>query len=262
MSWPVRVVDVTGSTNADLVAAARAGDGGPRVLVALEQTAGRGRLARRWQSPPGASVSLSVLLTPTVPQAAWTWLPMVVGLGVVDAVADLGGRALLKWPNDVVVPLDGPGDLDGTPDGTPDGARTGLAKLAGILSEAVAGPAGPAVVAGVGVNLIDPPADVGTAASLHGLLGRTPAPEEVATALAAALERRLLAWQASGGDSARVRDDYLPLCTTTGRRVRVLTPGGERRGRVVDVDSDGALVLQADDGSVAAVSAGDVEHVR
>ncbi len=291
MGWPVQVVGTTGSTNSDLAACARAGERGPLVLAARAQTAGRGRLGRSWQSPAGASLSVSVLWAPPAPQAAWTWVPMVVGLGVLDGLHELGVGAGLKWPNDVVVAA---GGRHGAATGAPDaadahpyavtdvgpgttrapatGALTGLAKLAGILVDVVTGPAGPVVVAGVGVNLRPPGPLSGTAAappaaSLSELLPPgAPSTDEHGTferalaAVAAGLERRLTAW---GDDPAgpTTRDDYVAACTTLGRRVRVSTPAGPRDGRAVEVDRTGALVLDTDDGRVA-VSAGDVEHVR
>jgi len=265
MGWPVQVVDATGSTNADLVARARSGDSGPGVLVARSQTAGRGRLGRSWQSPPGTSLSMSMLWTPAVPQPGWTWLPMVTGLGVLDALSALGVDARLKWPNDVVVPVPrAPRDPDGSAQ-QPTGALTGLAKLAGILVEVAPGPVGPAVVAGVGLNLRPPVQELGVpVASLSGLLaGGAPAFVVVVDTLAAALQQRLTGWErASGGDGAAdLRREYLRVCSTVGRTVRVTTPGGVSTGQAVDVDAGGALVLATGDG-LARVSAGDVEHVR
>jgi BirA family biotin operon repressor/biotin-[acetyl-CoA-carboxylase] ligase len=291
MGWPVQVVDVTGSTNTDLVAAARAGDRGPRVLAARSQTAGRGRLGRRWQSAPGASLAVSVLWAPAVPQAAWTWLPLVVGLGVLDASARSGavvgvgpGAVALKWPNDVVVVEEQGTGADG---GAPDGARRGLSKLAGILSEVVASPAGPVVVLGVGINLADPDLDTdpdpdldhdqdhddpdlaagaagGAATSLARAVSRDVTFEELLPVLVTALRVRLQHWEAAGGDAvvSGVAQDYRARCTTIGRRVRASTPGGERQGIAVDLDADGALLLDGPRGLPVRVSAGDVEHVR
>jgi BirA family biotin operon repressor/biotin-[acetyl-CoA-carboxylase] ligase len=270
MGWPVQVVDVTGSTNADLVDAARAGERGPRVLAARSQTAGRGRLGRRWQSASGASLAVSVLWAPAVPQPAWTWLPLVVGLGVLDACASSGavvgggaGAVALKWPNDVVVVEEEGTSGDG---GAADGARRGLSKLAGILSEAVAAPAGPLVVLGVGINLADPDpgAAGGAATSLARAAGRDVGFEELLPVLLAALRVRLQHWEAAGGDAvvSGVAEDYRARCTTIGRRVSASTPGGVRQGIAVDLDADGALLLHGPRGLPVRVSAGDVEHVR
>ncbi|MFC3689300.1 biotin--[acetyl-CoA-carboxylase] ligase [Aquipuribacter hungaricus] len=271
MVWPVRVVEVTGSTNADLLEAARGGEAGPTVLAARAQTAGRGRLGRGWQSAPGTSLSVSVLLTPAVPQAAWTWLPVVVGLGVLDALAGLGARpgtgsgaVGLKWPNDVVV-TDGPGAELGAGPGPVDGARTGLAKLAGILAETTGTPAGPAVVVGVGVNLADPDPvpPGGRATSLQRLLDRPVGADELLPLLEEGLRGRVGAWERAGGDAAASGTDaaYRAVCTTLGRRVRASTPGGVREGTAVDLARDGSLVLDGPGGRTT-VSAGDVEHLR
>lgn len=126
----VTVVPQTGSTNADLLAEARAGAAEGLVLVAEEQTAGRGRLGRSWSAPPGAGLIFSVLLRPAgVPPTRLGWLPLLTGVAVASAVRDQTGLpASLKWPNDVLV---------------------GERKLAGILAEAH----GDAVVVGVGLNI-------------------------------------------------------------------------------------------------------------
>jgi len=266
-------VAVTGSTNADLVARARDGERGPHVLVALQQTAGRGRLGRDWQSRPGESVAVSLLWCPVVPQARWTWVPLVVGLGVVEALRGLGVDAGLKWPNDVVVPSGAAAATAPGPDGqardevaTPvdgHGAVAGLRKLAGVLVEVAQGPSGPAVVAGVGLNLRTPPAALAPlATSLLALTGGDPGAVAVAVRLAGSVSAALMAWEAVDGDPAGgLRERYLVACTTLGREVRVTTPAGERSGTAVDVDVDGALVLRTADGREA-VSAGDVRHVR
>ncbi len=126
----VRVVAETGSTNADLLAAAGAGTGEGTVLVAEAQTAGRGRLDRRWASPPRAGLTLSVLLRPGgVPAALLGWLPLLAGVAAAAAVRRVTTvAAVLKWPNDVLV---------------------GDAKLGGILAERT----GTAVVIGIGINV-------------------------------------------------------------------------------------------------------------
>src|SRR5258708_23788553 len=100
----IGVVEQTGSTNADLLAAARSGAAAGAVLVAEEQTAGRGRLDRSWQSEPGASLTFSVLLRPSgVPAASRGWLPLLTGVAMVSALrAQTGLDISLKWPNDVL----------------------------------------------------------------------------------------------------------------------------------------------------------------
>src|SRR4051812_48107952 len=83
----IRVVAETGSTNADLLAEAKSGVPEGAVLVADAQSAGRGRLGRRWVSPPGTSLSFSVLLRPAaVPPASRAWVPLLAGVGVAAAL--------------------------------------------------------------------------------------------------------------------------------------------------------------------------------
>src|SRR5262245_4332406 len=126
------VVETTGSTNADLMTAAGEGAADRTVLVAEQQTAGRGRRSREWVSPAGSGVYLSVLVRPaTVPAARLGTLGMVAGLALMHAARETAGiDASLKWPNDLLVG-------DGT-------------KAAGVLSEVAAGQA---AVVGVGLNV-------------------------------------------------------------------------------------------------------------
>ena len=248
--WVLRRVGSTGSTNADLLAAAA--DGAPHgsVLVADTQTAGRGRLDRTWVTPPGTALALSVLLRPSAPVTAWSWLPLLAGLAVTDALDELSPdlTVRLKWPNDVQV-----GDR---------GSKAG-----GILCQS----AGGAVVVGIGLNVTTPavalPAGV-DAASLAAAGAPPPAldRERLLTVLVAALASRYGAWGGAAGPqdpSGAQLPGYRERCSTLGRRVRVLRPDGELSGQAVDVTPDGALVLRVDaDGRRVRVTAGDVVHLR
>src|SRR5262249_52228617 len=134
----LRVVTRTGSTNADVVAAARAGAAEGLVVVAEQQTAGRGRLGRVWESPPRAGLAVSVLLRPEA-TGRYGWLPLLAGVALVEAVRRVSGvDAMLKWPNDLLVRHDGV-----------------ERKCGGVLGQAgprtTAAPA-PAVVVGIGLN--------------------------------------------------------------------------------------------------------------
>jgi BirA family transcriptional regulator, biotin operon repressor / biotin---[acetyl-CoA-carboxylase] ligase len=275
----IAVVDQTGSTNADLLAAARSGAAAGTVLVAEEQTAGRGRLDRTWQSEPGASLTFSVLLRPSgVPAASRGWLPLLAGVATGSALRSQTGLAIsLKWPNDVLAGeaagagADGAaagggsvgggsvgGDAAGTRAGGPGG------KLAGILAEQ----AGDAVVVGIGLNVSSTeselPAGPATSLSLAG--AANPDRQAILVALLTELERWYLRW--SGGprpgdaEACGLRASYLQWCATIGRDVRVEMPGGKTlTGRAGDVDDFGRLLVTAGDGEHA-VSAGDVVHVR
>jgi len=239
----VDFVERTGSTNADLLAAATAGAPDRTVLVAEHQEAGRGRLARSWVSPPGSGLTVSVLLRPEgVSASRLGWLTLLAGLAAYDAVRGLADVPCgLKWPNDLLL---GPGQR----------------KVAGILAEV----AGTAVVVGIGLNVAAAPADQPGATSLAAEsvdVGQT----EVLIALLTALYRRESAWRAGRGDpdATRVRADYRAACLSLGARVRVELPGGAiYTGIAEDVDTDGRLLLLDPAGYRRAVAAGDVVHLR
>jgi len=148
--WHVEHVDVTGSTNVDLIAAA-AERPDRSVLVAARQTAGRGRLDRRWEAPPGANLLASLLFHHVTTSAHE--LTVRVGLAAIDAVAEVADvAATLKWPNDVLV---------------------GPSKLAGILAQQAQSQS---IVVGIGLN-------VGWAPEGAARLGDGIAPSTVLAAL-------------------------------------------------------------------------------
>ena len=242
------VVAETGSTNTDLAARAKTGAAEGAVLVAEEQSAGRGRLERRWSAPARSGLFLSVLLRPSgVPVDRFGWLPILVG---VAAASTLGRVAevdvALKWPNDLQI--------------TVDGAER---KLGGILTELADG----AVVAGLGVNvsLREEELPVPAAASL-ALAGATVTDRGT---LLRALLREFAdlygEWTAAAGDpqASGLLRAYTDRCSTLGRAVKVQLPGGrELTGEAVAIDGDGRLVVRTADGARRPVSAGDVVHVR
>ncbi|WP_435770806.1 biotin--[acetyl-CoA-carboxylase] ligase [Nocardioides sp. SYSU DS0651] len=233
------------------VAAQRAKAGAPEglVVVADHQVAGRGRLDRTWETPPGTAATFSMVLRPSVPASSWPWLPLLVGHNVAKALTSLGYDARVKWPNDVL--------LDGT------------RKVAGILVERVETPDGPAAIAGVGINVAMTADElpVPTATSLAVATGGSPtgAPDRTTVLLAAvaAIREGYDVWQAGGDQgTSRLAASYRSQCATLGQQVRVDLPGGGTlTGRAVDVDDDGRLVVETADG-VERVGAGDVVHVR
>ena len=244
----LEVVESTGSTNADLLARALAGEPEGAVLAAEEQRAGRGRMGRTWTSPPRAALTFSVLLKPAVPPARRGWLPLLTGVAVATAVTQAAGvETRIKWPNDLL---------------------TADAKLAGILAEA----SGDAVVVGIGLNVSTEPAEFPPARP--GALPATSLRAAGATALDRAglllailgeLEHWYRAWQRAGGDPDRsgLRAVYTGLSATIGRTVRAELPGGQAlSGSAAGVDSEGRLLVRVSSGSAVAVSAGDVVHLR
>ena len=243
------VVASTGSTNADLLARAAADAPEGQVLVAEEQTAGRGRLGRTWTSVPGASLTFSVLLRPAgVPAERRGWLPLLAGVAVASAVRSVAGvQAVLKWPNDVLV---------------------GNRKLTGILAEQSADAS--AVVIGMGTNVATPAdalpvSPAGLPATSLLVEGASVAREPLLLAILAELERWYAAFRADP-DPVRTGlfDAYRPLCVTLGQQVRVELPVGRiMTGTATGIDPDGRLlVADAAGGRPQAISAGDVVHVR
>ena len=230
----------TGSTNADVLALARAGAPEGTAVVADHQTAGRGRLGRRWQAPAGSSLLVTVLLRPPPDEveAATT----VAALAMAEAVeASTGVRALLKWPNDLTVDD---------------------RKLAGVLAEAD-WRGDVAVAVGIGVNCNWPPPEAWpqdlqqTMVSLNHLTGADVDRDELLDVFLGALPR----WRTAGRQQlvAAVRR----RSATLGRRVRVdVGDGAVVEGEAVDVDARGHLVVREAGGATRTFAAGDVTHLR
>jgi len=247
------VVETTGSTNADLVAASAEGAADRTVLVAGEQTAGRGRRDRAWVSPSGSGVYLSVLVRPSsVPPERLGTLGMVAGLALMHAATETAGiDAVLKWPNDLLVGAE----------------RT---KAAGVLSETVRDAAGQAVVVGVGFNVTALPegAEPGPGGLPPGSFADAGAKVTDRTELTASFLRAFVeleaAWRLNDGDVERsgVLTGYREACGSLGQRVRAELPDGALTGVAVDVDPEGRLLLKLDDGTPKAISAGDIVHLR
>jgi BirA family biotin operon repressor/biotin-[acetyl-CoA-carboxylase] ligase len=250
------VVAETGSTNADLIARASSGeDIAGAVLIAEHQTAGRGRNGRTWTAVPRAQIAMSMgVPTTDIPAAAWGWVPLVTGLAVVDAVAEVAGVEVgVKWPNDVLA--------------GPDGH-----KLAGILAEVA--PSASVIVVGVGLNvsydadeLPDPKA---TSLRVLGADGQDRA--ALIDALLRHMARRVDGLREAGGADAGLVAEYTARSLTVGSRVRATMPGDrEVVGDALAVDDQGRLHIRArnddtggDDtgGDVVVVSAGDIVHLR
>jgi BirA family biotin operon repressor/biotin-[acetyl-CoA-carboxylase] ligase len=238
---PVELVDSIDSTNRELADRARAGAPAGVVLVADHQTAGRGRLDRRWEAAPGASLLVSVLVRPDLPPERAHRASMAAGLAGIAACREVAGvETSLKWPNDLVVEEEG-----------------ATAKLAGILCELVFDRSRlAAVVIGMGLNVAEGPHLPEGATCLQRLAGRPVARAEVLDAWLAALDGLL-----GRLDEPALLDEYRAGCTTLGRQVRLDTASGPREGVAADVTADGHLVLQTGAGPVT-LAEGDVTHLR
>lgn len=251
----VVVVERTASTSTDLAdAVRREPQAWPdrSVLVADHQQAGRGRAGRTWTTPARAALTTSVLLRPEVPAERLGWLPLLAGLAVVRAVRRAGVEAVLKWPNDVLVPAPDGAVLDGW------GSRR---KVAGVLAEVVSARGGPAVVLGIGINVSQSAAElpVASAVSLAGA-GATVDRLDLLVGVLGELVALDDRWRA--GDLG-VMAEVSGVCSTLGTGVRVELPGGDRiEGTATALSPDGALVVTGADGGRRQVLAGDVHHLR
>jgi BirA family transcriptional regulator, biotin operon repressor / biotin---[acetyl-CoA-carboxylase] ligase len=262
----VRRVEATGSTNSDVMALARDGEGEGLVLVADHQTAGRGRAGRTWTAPPGASLLCTILLRPPAPVAPLVTFALAVAAA--EAVEQLTGvRPGLKWPNDLVVEDEDPAT---------GGVRT--RKLAGILAEAewsagsniAAGHHPPSpheratVAAGIGLNVAWPDAlpeelaDI--AVALNHLSDVAVSRDEVLEALLDRLDHHYGALVS--GQADQVLEAWRARSATLGREVRVDLGRDDVVGTAVDVTDAGQLVVDSLEGARRTIAVGDVVHLR
>ena len=207
------------------------------IVIADEQTAGRGRMGRKWLSPPGSSILLSIIVRPNLAQLSR--LNMVAALATAQAIEKTTGiEPVIKWPNDIII----------------DGR-----KVSGMLIEGdIEGDTVSSAVVGIGVNVnLDPstlPEIRDTATSLREVLREEVSRLELLRALLTEFEqlyRELLRGEP-------VHKQWLRHLETVGRQVRVKTGGVELEGYAESVDSEGHLWLRRPDESLVEIVAGDV----
>ncbi|MFC4333733.1 biotin--[acetyl-CoA-carboxylase] ligase [Salininema proteolyticum] len=232
----IGVVNVTNSTQDDLLREAASGAPAPRVLLTELQLAGRGRRGRTWTAPARSSLMMSLLVRPKAAPEHWSLLTPLTALALAETLEGVGLSPAVKWPNDVL--------LDGR-------------KTAGILAAADGG----AAVIGMGVNVSTTREEL-------------PLPEATSLAVAGAdpLDRNALAsefltrfaslYTAWESDPASVLGPVRQRSATLGREVRVELPGGEALvGTAVDLTGDGGLVV-ASEGERRTVTAAETVHLR
>ena len=207
------------------------------VFIAETQDAGKGRLGRRWESPRGSGIWMSVLLKPDMPPDRVSEMTLAAGLAMCRAI---GGNAAIKWPNDIVI---------------------GSKKVCGILTEMAAEPDTGTVgyvVCGIGINVgmtEFPEGLKDKATSLFIETGRrTDRNELIAKALS---EFEPIYGKLISGGFASIQDEYCANCVTLGREVRVIRRGCEVTGIAEDIDSGGSLTVDTADGRIT-VSSGEV----
>jgi BirA family biotin operon repressor/biotin-[acetyl-CoA-carboxylase] ligase len=224
--------DKIGSTNDEARRLAAEGASHGTVVHADEQTAGRGRMAHTWYSPPG-NLYISILLRTGKPAECTTELSFLAALAVADTVEALlprQTRAMLKWPNDVLV---------------------SGAKIAGILLEQV----DDTTILGIGLNVLEAPSNAAYKATTVVANGGIASVDGARDILLDRLARHLEVWQAEG--FAPIRDQWLGRSYPVGAAIRATSAGQPLTGHFAGLDLDGALLLDTPQGRQRIV-AGDV----
>jgi BirA family biotin operon repressor/biotin-[acetyl-CoA-carboxylase] ligase len=241
--FALSVHNTLASTNAEALALARSGEQSPLWVIALEQTAGRGRRGSEWISKPG-NLYATLLISDPAPRMNAPELSFVAALAVYDAIAEraAGLRAdlLLKWPNDVLCKG---------------------AKLAGILIESENLETRLALAVGIGVNCVHHPAQTSYPATDLMTAGANVAAADLFCALSRTMAARLAQWRRGAGFQS-IRADWLDRATGIGGEMRVRLPGRELLGRCEALDESGRLLLRLVDGSLQTITAGDVFPVE
>jgi len=243
--WIVHRLESVTSTNDVTARMAREGAPEGTVVVAREQTAGRGRHGRRWSSPPGG-LYLSIIFRPHLPFEDLWQMAFLAAVASAEAVGQVSGLpARIKWPNDVLL-----------------NAR----KVCGILIKACLRSAVPpaadlqsSIIVGIGINVNNQEFDLEisqTATSIALEVGRPVAVEEVEEALLPRLDARYSRYVAGG--FGPILREWRNLDCTAGREVAVSTAEGVVEGRAVEIDPRGDLVIEHEDGTRTCVAAGDV----
>jgi BirA family biotin operon repressor/biotin-[acetyl-CoA-carboxylase] ligase len=242
------------STNSELLRQAEAGFPEGGVVLAEAQSRGKGRLGRKWISPSGTNLYLSLLLRPSDPYLS-PFLSLLSAVAAAEAIeATTGISPLIKWPNDLLIP-------------TPAGER----KLGGILLELSSPATDPSLhllIVGIGINVNLPqkefPPEIASEAVSLCELVRQPVDRN---RLAAELLNRMEAWYTrlrSGGPKEReeIRLAWIKRSGTLGRRVRIVRPQQTLIGTAEGITPEGALILRLESGETETFAAADVVHLR
>jgi BirA family biotin operon repressor/biotin-[acetyl-CoA-carboxylase] ligase len=215
------------------------------IAVTSNQTAGRGRHGKTWQSPPGSGLCLSAAYTFAVRPDNLSALTLALGLGAIDALEELGARGVeLKWPNDLVA-------LDG--------------KLGGILTEVQPqSPGAATVVAGIGINVdlnaeLELGIETGWArrvVDLKDVCDVVPTHEEVAGKIAKHLLNTFVDFETSG--FAAVADRWSQYDWLSGREITIDTSEKQFSGIGYGVADDGALLVDTAEAGIRRVTSGTI----
>jgi len=246
-----RLVLLEQAVSTNDVARDLAAEGAPEgtVVVAEEQTAGRGRLGRKWVAPPRECLLCSVLFRQDLPVPKTNWLTMLTALAMADAIDEVAGlKVELKWPNDLIVPV---------PAGTT--GELHWRKLGGVLTEtAIMGERLAYAIVGIGVNVTVARGRLNAlapeATSILAEVGRSVSRVDLLVTFLAEVERRITMLQAGSGP----HQEWATRLATIGRRVEAAGPSGLLVGLAEGVDEEGAILLRTDEGVQHRLAVGDV----
>jgi BirA family biotin operon repressor/biotin-[acetyl-CoA-carboxylase] ligase len=245
LGHPVHRFDSIDSTSNEAQRLAEAGAPHGTLVLAREQTAGRGRRGRSWMTLGGEQFCASLVLRPALPAERAAELTLVAAVALAEALETHGARPRIKWPNDL--------ELEGR-------------KVAGLLCEMATGPDGTLrhVVVGVGVNLDGDLASLpeeirNRATTLQSVYGHAPAAATLAAAFCERLEAWLVRHEREG--LAPILKAWRARASTLGERVRVTVGAQTIEGTALDVDTEGALIVDGD-GRRIVVQAGEVTMLR
>lgn len=233
----IRRYDVLDSTNEEANRLALGGARGPLWVVAVSQSAGRGRRGRAWASVPG-NLFASHLIELDAPQEKCAQLSFVAALGIGDLMKGFApdAKVTLKWPNDILLER---------------------RKVAGILLEAAPARDGIRMIIGIGINLSGYPKKTAfPATSIAEVLGEAPKIEDALMRLVAAWDTWYEVWRKEG--FGPIRAAWLARAAGIGESLTVRLGDSEMQGVFEDIDDRGALRLTLDDGGVKTITAGDV----
>ena len=238
-------LETVDSTNHVALRLAQEGAPEGTVVMADRQTAGKGRLQRVWQSPPGCNIYLSVILRPTASPPEASRITLLSGVAIAEAIASICPAGVtIKWPNDVLI--------------------RGR-KVCGILAEMATVGGSRAVILGIGLNVnirredFDP-GHRDMATSLFEETGRTHSREDVVFLLCEWLERSYESFRCTG--FAPIREKWIARSDMTGKRIRVLFRDEVQEGVMAGIDLDGKLLLNDGQGDVRRITAGDVTIIK
>lgn len=233
------------STNVEAARQAVEGAAEGLVVVADEQTAGRGRLGRHWLSPKGAGLYFSIVLRPQTGPEVWPLITFVAALAVHDALNQCCGlQTDIKWPNDLLADNK---------------------KLCGILAEAFETGIRTSIVLGIGVNLTSTsfPEDLKeTATSVESLTGYIPDRETVLRSILDAFQHRYSTLLKDGGSEQVINDWSRCSSFAFGKRIRVKNGHEIFEGVSRGLERDGALRVETSSGEIRIVRAGDVTVLK